>query len=233
MLSRSLLVKRMTHSAQRGLSTVELMVGVAIGLIIVAGAALMMSSQLADNRRLLIETQLQQDMRIVLHTISRELRRAGYASSMSDQVWAEGKTISQNSSGVITPTTGTGIDDITFKYTRREGEENIPFRFVLSDGVVKMNVLGTLQSLTDASTMVVDSLDIDFDAATPYQLQCPLPCDAAGSTACWPTVQQRTATVTLTAHSATDIRVIRSLSSRVRIRNDWTQFNAADMCPLL
>jgi type IV pilus assembly protein PilW len=39
---------------QRGLSIVELMVGVAIGLFVVAGAAMLLSTQLSDNRQLLL-----------------------------------------------------------------------------------------------------------------------------------------------------------------------------------
>ena len=68
---------RQRSGSQRGLSIVELMVGIAIGLIIVAAASLLMSGQLNENRRLLAETQLQQDLRAASDIITRELRRIG------------------------------------------------------------------------------------------------------------------------------------------------------------
>ena len=51
------------RSNQRGLTLVELMVGLAVGLFVLAGATLVVSSQLNDNRTLLLETQIQQDLR--------------------------------------------------------------------------------------------------------------------------------------------------------------------------
>lgn len=62
---------------QRGLSLVELLVGISVGLFVLAGATLLLSTQLGDNRRLLLETQLQQDLRATMDIITRELRRAG------------------------------------------------------------------------------------------------------------------------------------------------------------
>ena len=58
-----MLVRPSARAAQRGLSIVEMMVGIAVGLIVVAAATLMVAGQLADNRRLLLETQVQQDLR--------------------------------------------------------------------------------------------------------------------------------------------------------------------------
>lgn len=68
---------------QAGLSIVELMVGIAIGLIVVAAATVMVSTQLSENRRLLLETQLQQDLRATADIVTRELRRAG---TLADEV---------------------------------------------------------------------------------------------------------------------------------------------------
>ncbi len=62
---------------QRGLSLVELMVGIAVGLFIVAGTVTLATSQLSENRRVLLETQVQQDLRAAADIIARDLRRAG------------------------------------------------------------------------------------------------------------------------------------------------------------
>ena len=75
---------------QRGLSIVELMVGVAIGLFVVAAATMLVSTQLSDNRRLMLETQVQQDLRASADIITRELRRAGHWGKARDGVWFAG-----------------------------------------------------------------------------------------------------------------------------------------------
>lgn len=76
------------RARQRGLSLVELMVGIAVGLFVVAGAIGVVTTQLGDNRRLLLETQVQQDLRATADIITRELRRAGADSNAMNQVWA-------------------------------------------------------------------------------------------------------------------------------------------------
>ena len=62
----------------RGISIVELMVGITISLFILAGASLVLTTQLDSNRRLLLEAQVQQDLRTTADMISRDVRRAGY-----------------------------------------------------------------------------------------------------------------------------------------------------------
>ena len=71
-----------SRQRQTGLSLVELMVGVAVGLFVVAGATLVVSNQLGDNRRLMLETQIQQDLRAAADLIARDLRRSGYWASV-------------------------------------------------------------------------------------------------------------------------------------------------------
>ena len=66
------------------------MVGVAIGLFVVAAATMLVATQLSDNRRLMLETQVQQDLRATADIIARELRRAGHWAKARDGVWYEG-----------------------------------------------------------------------------------------------------------------------------------------------
>ena len=72
---------------QAGLSLVELMVGITIGLIVVAAASLMMTNQVKENSQLLLEVQLQQDLRAVAELMLRDIRRAGYNSGAATGVW--------------------------------------------------------------------------------------------------------------------------------------------------
>lgn len=76
------------HRRQRGLSLVELMVGITIGMIVTAGASLVAVNQINEHRRLMQETQIQQDLRSAADLIQQDLRRAGYNGSNASGVWA-------------------------------------------------------------------------------------------------------------------------------------------------
>ena len=80
------------RTLRRGLSIVELMVGIAISMFILAGATLVLTTQLESNRRLLLEAQLQQDLRTAADMISRDVRRAGYWGRAYCNVWPAAAT---------------------------------------------------------------------------------------------------------------------------------------------
>lgn len=219
------------RAAQRGLSLVEMMVGITIGLIVVAAAAMMVSTQLGENRRLLLETQIQQDMRATVDIITRELRRASYNPSATGDLWYEGRTgpIVQNSFGTITPTSGVGLTAVEFSYRRRSGDQG-PYGYKLEGNAIKSKIGGQWQTLTDTSVMRVTGFTVDLAAPVSYPLPCPRLCDD-GTQACWPSLQLRTATITLTGQSVADAAVTRTLRTQVRLRNDLTLFNGATICP--
>ena len=66
------------RTSQRGLSMVELMVGVVVGLFVVAGAVKLFTDYLGSNRNLLLQTRINQDLRAAADLIARDLRRGGY-----------------------------------------------------------------------------------------------------------------------------------------------------------
>jgi prepilin peptidase dependent protein B len=66
------------RSAIRGLSIIELMIGVAIGLFVVAGGAKLLADGLMGNRTTIVEARISQDLRAATDVIARDLRRAGY-----------------------------------------------------------------------------------------------------------------------------------------------------------
>lgn len=225
--------RRPVESAARqaGLSVVELLVGVALGLFVVAAAALMVSSQLADNRRLLVETQLQQDLRSAVDIVTRELRRASYSVNAVGGLWYEGRTtpVDENTFGSLTPVSGNNLSELSFAYRRRSGDEG-PYGFKLETHAIKSMIGGQWQVLTDTNVMRVTNLDIDLSAPVVYQVACSRLC-ADGTQACWPEVQLRTATIAMTGQAVNDAAVVRTLRTQVRLRNDWVHFNGASICP--
>ena len=118
----------------RGLSIVELMIGIAIGLFIVAGATLMLTTQLGDNRRLLLEAQIQQDMRAAADMITRDIRRAGYWGQAYQQVWPAAGALANPYNRIEPGAAPLGTD--TVEYDRSTDEENIFAGLGTDDGCV-------------------------------------------------------------------------------------------------
>lgn len=221
---------------QQGLSLVELMVGITVGLFIVAAAGTMVATQLADNRRLLIETQVQQDLRASLDIITRQMRRAGALSSAAALAGLATPPIGGQKSAYATVTVSgsTGNNEIGFRYYRNAADSG-PYGFKLDGGVVKSLMgAGGWQDLTDANTLVVTAFSITPTIVASAALPCAKLC-VGGTTDCWPTVEMRDYVVQIDGHARNDAAVQRTIRSEVRLRNDWLRFNDAanptQVCP--
>jgi type IV pilus assembly protein PilW len=232
---------------QRGLSIVELMVGFAIGLFIVGGAIKLFVDYLGSNRRLLLETRVNQDLRAAADIIARDLRRAGYWQNAATGIWN-----SSSSSFLGNPYRNTGtsgeivLDDhennsrIQYVYDKDgngavDAGEQMGFR--IDNGALQMRSGGTWQAVTDPATltirMVIDhpttnSAGVATDTVELWPA-CPclteLKCANADFTSGTCTTTRPRAfvsryTVTLTGTSTTDPAVVRTLSETVRVRND-------------
>ncbi len=224
MLERASLSSRVHR--ERGLSLVELMVGITIGMFIVAAAALVLSAQLQDNRKLVADAQMQQDMRAVADLVTRELRRTGYWGHATAGVWSANQpTTLSNPYGTTTSNSGlaAGTNKVEFNYYRGPAADNDVVDdkeaagFQLKDGVIQM-LLGkdNWQALTDDKTLTVTNFNVIMKT-DPVPLVCHSACVA---TNCPPVLNVRTLTVLIEGQSATDAKVKRSVSSTVRLRND-------------
>ena len=234
----------------RGLSLVELMVGIAVSLFIVAAAALLTSTQLTENRRLLLETQLQQDLRATVDIVTRELRRSSFWHNAPAGVPApSGGTVAPNAFEAVSVTTS-GSSEVIYRYWRSSGAEVFGFRLnnarvvqsCQTDGSEALGPCTTVpwQDLTDGRTMEVTDFRID-DARAGLSanddlvtLPCASPC-SDGTASCWPKVGVREFTIQITARSRAFPEVQRTLSSSVRVRNDRVVFSteaaANSACP--
>lgn len=246
------------RASMRGLSLVELMVGIAVSLFIVAAAALLTSTQLTENRRLLLETQLQQDLRATADIVTRELRRSSFWNNAPAGVPApSGGAVVPNAFEAVTLNTS-GSSEVIYRYWRSSGAEVFGFRLnnagvvqsCQTDGSEALGPCTTVpwQDLTDGRTMEVTNFQIDDvraglsandDLVTlpcPTLCSCPAPClDPLQPTACWPKVGVREFTVQITARSRAFPEVQRTLTSSVRVRNDRVVFSteaaANSACP--
>lgn len=209
---------RMHVSCERGLSLVELMVGIAVGLFVVAAAAMLVSLQLGENRRVMLETQLQQDLRAAADLITREIRRAGYWDNAHNVVWPPIAMPVKNPAGEVT-ITGGATPTVEFEY-RRAGQSS-EFGFRLRGGVIQARRGEVWQELTDGNVMTVTEFNPTIRSEQ-ITLACRNEC-TGGGTACWPTSTVREVVLDIRGRAAHDASVERGIRTVVRLRNDLIQ----------
>lgn len=238
---------------QRGLSVVELLVGVAVGLFLVAGAVTLFVSNLGNSRQMLLEARVNQDMRAAADLIARDLRRAAYwGNSLSGTVTTGSATTVNPYREIVV-----GTDSIEFQFSRDASgsEDNTVgnneysgFRLstdgVTGNGVVQMRLGGvaTYQTITDPQTINVTGLTIGtsvtpVDIADACSRTCCNAADvAAGTRGCTavtlssgncPTISVRRYRLALTAQANGNSQISRTLNTSVRARND----EFAGACP--
>lgn len=218
-----------TARTQRGLSIVELMVGIAVGLVVVAAATIMVAAQLADNRRLLLETQIQQDLRTTADLIARDLRRAGFWHDAPRGTAAGAAAFGPlgNPYAAVAPAghaASAAELGYVYAYPTRTVDDNLVnddevYGFRLRNGVVETQLgRGNWQALTDAGALKVTRFLV-----TAREEAVPLPCPRAcspGATPCPPVQTVRAYTIEIGGQAAHDAAVQRSVRSHVRLRND-------------
>lgn len=214
------------HLCARGLSLVELLVGLALGLIIVAAATLLLGGQLREHRSLAVEQRLAQDLRTAGDVIVRDLRRAGHWGDAAAGLWAAGASgVVPNPYAALAPSSAAS-DAASFRYSRDAIENHVvdgneQFGLRLRNGAIELLLgAGNWQSLTDTGTLTVTEFRIapttrDVD----LQAHCATPCPL-GNPSCGPRLQVRSLVVDIRARSAIDANVVRSLHGEVHVRND-------------
>ena len=218
----------MTTSSRgmRGVSMVELLVAMAVGLLITAGGVILLTGSLRENRSLLLEARLMQDLRTASDMVARNLRRAGAWGAASAGVWTPGATALITNPYTALAPSAAASDAVSFQFSRDAVENhgvdsNEQFGFRLRAGVLEMRLGGAgWQAMTDANVVTVTRFDITPSVQTiSLAGNCAKPCPA-GSATCPPQQWVRSFAIQLNARSVADASVLRNVQTSVRLRND-------------
>jgi type IV pilus assembly protein PilW len=225
------------RSKQPGFSLIELMVGVAVGLIVVVGAVALATNALGNDRRMLLETRVNQDLRTAADLIARDLRRAGYWRNATSGVFTTtGSPVAANPYTAITLNSGV----LDYTYARDDDddvqdEERAGFR--LTGGALEFrNGAGDWQPVTDPRVITITALNISevspariVDLYTYCSCLTRLTCTAADFTdstrspnyvASRPTMTVRQFDIVVAGQAVADASVQRQVRESVRVRND-------------
>lgn len=222
---------------QTGVTLIELMIGLAVGLIVISGALFLLASLTQDNRRLLVETRLNQDLRAASDLIARDLRRAGYWAGASAAVYTPGASSATATNayrnfipGACSDTTlaaavatPTAVSASICYYIEQGTPDNATsdaelFGFALVNGVINAFVAGkTALPLTDPASLVIDSFRITPRAAT---FDMSSSCTTTPPANTGPQVVVRRFDIELRGFAPSDPGLIRGMTTTVRVRND-------------
>lgn len=213
-------------NTQRGLTLIELMVAMTIGLIVIAAALTFVGRHLRESRSAQVELRLMQDLRSATDLIGRDLRRAGHWGNSGAGVWQrDTDALATNPYAFVTITS----NDVAFNFSRDLAENqtldtNEQFGFRLRAGVVEF-LLGNAkwQALTDANTVTITSFTVTPSVQhVSLEGMCASACSAAdtASATCPPQQHIRSLNVALVGRAVTDASVMRSVQNQVRLRND-------------
>lgn len=208
---------------QRGLSLVELMVGAAVGLIVVAGALQLHARHLRDNRQLLIEARLQQELRSATDLIARQLRRSGYwqhaVAGIARRPFEPAASNPHDGLATgIAGTFGADVDDADGAAT--DAETRWGLRLNGSRLQARLGA-GTWQDLSDPGFVSIDSFELrPIESEVDLLARCVVDTCPADSTSCPPVQLIRSVEILLRARASADASLVREARETVRLRND-------------
>ena len=212
------------------------MVGVAVGLFVVGGAIKLTVDSLSSNRRLLLDTRVNQDMRAAADLIARDLRRASYWEASMTGLWSAGAPTVSATNPYATINSSTA-ETIVYAYQRPgvDPASAVPLgvRRELVNGVGSVQIwdAGEWRAITDPASIDVTSLSVTPTERTielwsycscrtrvPVSLACEDATLSASATR--PTMVLREFVIVMQAQSTSDVDVKRELRETVRVRND-------------
>jgi len=244
---------------QLGLTIIELLIGVAVGLMVVAGAVKLMADTLGGNRRLLLEARVNQDLRVAADLIVRDLRRAGYWQNATSGVFSTNVSTSEPPPKTPNPYVEINLDPekspieapqcstlIEYQYERSDDDAG----FCLSGGVLMFKNEGEWKPITDPHVVTITNLSIALAGQRQVELYtfcscltkltCTAPQFQPGGTFYdptdpaiprRPTLTVRQYDIVLAGQSTTDPSVAREIRESVRIRNDVLTGDCPKRCP--
>ena len=198
---------------QQGISLLELLISMSIGLFILGAVVGLFVSMIRSDSDNIKTIQLNQELRAVMSLITRDLRRAGANQNSAVNATATPPTNPFSVPGstrlAIAPNAqGVANSCITYSYNSSESNQLYGFRLDSNDHTIETRTSGNTCS-QDSWTDLTDSTNINISGLT-----------FTDSTISEAGINVRQVNVVLTGHLINDATIVRTISETVRIRND-------------
>jgi type IV pilus assembly protein PilW len=242
--------RRPRAACARGLSLIEMLVAITLGLFLVATTAGFFASQIAEHRRVLLDTRVSQDLRGAVDLLVRDLRRAGqwgHAARAAATAAAPAAGLasaplddSGNVYAGLVPAPGSTGSRVAYTYSRESPEDDVVTtneRFGLrinpNSAAVDWRTSGaalapldsdTWQALTDPALVRALALQAAGSAELlDLSDRCEAQTCAAGSTDCPPRLSRAAVVLELTLAAVAEPALRRTARVEVRPRNPVLQ----------
>jgi prepilin peptidase dependent protein B len=194
---------------QRGVSLVELMVAIVLGMLVIAASLALYANTFGVNASALRVARLNNELRAVMTAVTRDLRRAGYNGAAS-------AALANPFGGLTLSASGT---QITFTYDLDSNgalgsAEQFGYRFSSASGLIQSTTNGTnWEAVTDPGRIWITGFVVTDDSPAAVSMG-----SASGTIV---NVQVRAYTVTLTGTTTSGGQTFtRVLRETVRVRNE-------------
>ena len=214
-----------SHPSQRGLGLVELLVGTAVGLLVVAATSALVVREVGEHRALRREARLTQELRHAADIVARDLRRAGWWAGAASGIAADDGVAGVANPYAFAASSAIAASAVQVRYSRDAVENGVVdanerFGFRLRNAAIELQLGETnWQALTDPQTVAVTAFIITPRIEeTSLASFCAEPC-ATGSIVCPPRQQVIHVEVAIAGRSADDAAVRRQVRAGARLRH--------------
>lgn len=231
-----------THPTCSGFGLIETLLALALGLALVVTVTAWSLAHIAEQRRLLTQARLAQDLRSAMDLALRDLRRAAFWGQAERGVWLPGvQEPSANPYTGVLPAAGSGAAALAHQYSRDTAEngsvdanERFGLRVNATTGALEWRVAGGAlaagsgdqwQALTDPALVTITRLQTNHDVATIDLIgHCAVDrCPDSTDPTCPPRLLIHRIRLDLEGQDTRDAQVHRRLQGLVRLRNDEVQ----------
>lgn len=213
----------MKFSRQRGVGLVELMISLVIGMIVIAGSLGLVSSTFGANASQMKMSRLNNELRMAMSSITRDMRRAGYHNWTVTQLTTGIYTGSPQPAPIFVVTAGRnpvtqgvtvtpGSESVTVSYDENanssyDATETFGFRYQ-NNTIETRTGAGTWSSIVDPAVVQITAFSItDLSPAAIQPTGAPTK------------VTLPVFSITITGRLLIDNSVVRTIQETVRLRN--------------
>jgi prepilin peptidase dependent protein B len=194
----------LNKTSQRGVSLVELLVTLIIGLIVIGASTTVFIGTLGANSSQMRISRLNSELRSAMTYVTRDLRRAGYNNWTVAQLEAGNFT----NSGQTAPAMGAAAAAVSYDINNNGGTQRYGFQ-LSNDGAIQAQIdTGSWNNLTDPSIIQITAFTITN--------RSPAAINPVGAVV---SVTVPIYTIEITGRLTTDNTVTRTIRETVRIRN--------------
>lgn len=204
-----------SRKKQRGMSLVEILVGLSMGLIITVAVLGIFTNSIDSSQRILETGKLERDLNAIMDGIVADVQRTGYwsnaTSSNTNPFFASGTDIATNAAG----------NCVTFAYDRdQDGSvaDTDRFGYRLGTNTIQFRPAGSTADCSAAPNNWVDLTDPNTIVITAFTTALTtVPINPSTGT---DTINYRTLTITISAYLTTNSATTKTITRAIKIYNN-------------